>query len=451
MKRKLFRGLLCLISLILFGYDAISSNRIVDLTENEPGHSVLGRFELASISFLGYFDNFGMFAESECYAELCRMYPQLALKQRFDVETGGEETYLLIPKDRSATVAINEYTFDMFMSGDESNARVLYRSEESNLLLIHCNRSDAMSDVHAFITSGKQTVDFQPHLDLNGGGVAPMNGVKVTAPLGSLSFDEKHLPLSPMNGAQSGIDVMLKNGRVSIFYDEQAVNEWIPKGVCAMSGWVGLKGLNGIAKDIFLADMGKEPNPMLAILMNDGSVRLFSIFGSLMGDPNNQYMSAALPNVKNIVSFTTESNDREKHADNSLFAIDNKGSRFELRPFVPCGSIDQYLKGAQAKEVTVSFDQSGNIQLQIYDNKDVMTLRQGTFFSQLVSQKNGISSYQVVYHCTRLLKENQYEYSVLDGELNLQVGPGNRVLLIPTKGDSLGVGLGKSIVSNLVR
>lgn len=407
--------------------------------------------ELASIAFLGHYDNFGMLRESASYAALCRQYPQLESIAGFDVETGGEQTYLLIPKDKNASVAVNEYTFDMFLLDDESNAQVLYRSEEGSPILLHCNKADNISDVHIYVTSGRRTIDFQPQIDLNSGDLVPMNGVLDISPKGVFPLAEKHVELPTIQWQSMGISVLLKGGRVSVYYDAESVNNWIPEGVCAMNGWVGLKGINGTVKDILVADMGKERKPAIAMLMVDGSVRLFDLLGSLHGDPGNQYVSAPLEGVRDIVRLSSQSADGKARDYMAIFAFDAKGNQFELKPFAPCGSMDEYLKGSQAKEVIVALDPSGNIQLQLYDHKGNMILRQGTYFSSVKSVQKGVTTYQVRYHCTRLLQGSSYVYDVQDGELQLQVGPQNQVVLKPLKGNSLGIGLGKAIETRLAQ
>lgn len=409
--------------------------------------------DVVAIAFLGYYDSYGMLKESPEYSTLCKQYPALAGVKGFDVETGGQQTYLIIPRDRAATVAVNEYTFDMFMSNDESSARVLYRNEDGRPILVSCNKADDLPDIHVYVTAGASHSDFQPRIDLTTGELVLMGGsVKDITHKGVFPMEEKILEIADYDGNKLGINVMLKNGRVAIYYDTPTINKWIWKGVCSQEGWVNLKGINGIVKDIYVGDIGQDTNPIVGLLMRDGTVKMFDVVESLHEDAENLYVSAPQKDMKNIVGFTNNADDDEERDYVTFFAVDDKGRQFEMSTYYLCGSIDAYLDGGNAREVVISMNGSGNIQLQVYDLQGKVEQRQGTFSVENLSIDTESSEYRVNYHCTRLLEGDKYVYVVLDGSFVLDYYyDGSKVKVTPRKGSPLGVGLGKTFCSKLVR
>lgn len=283
----------------------------------------------AAIAFLGYYDNFDMFKRSADYAVLCKQYPDIAKLKKFDVATGGQQTYLIIPRDKNATVAVNSYTFDMFLADDESSAEVLYRSEEGRPILVQCNVSDNLSDIHVFVTTGRTTIDFLPRLDLNSHSMVFMPGVQDITPKGVFPLAEKVIEVQDFFSKQGiGINVMLKNGCVAIYYDPEVMNRYRYLPQRTLAGWVTLKGINGYVKDIYVGDIGQDINPVIGMLMNDGTVKSFSIFDA-EGEAD-LHASGALEGMKGIVRFSKNSNDKVERDYVTFFAVDAKGKHYEM-------------------------------------------------------------------------------------------------------------------------
>lgn len=380
------------------------------------------------VNFLGHYDSYGMLKESSAYATLCQQFPQLNDISRYLVDTGGKEVFLIVPHDKDADIVIREATVP-----NESSlgpTKELYHSDSMQPFLISCNDSHSFCDVTIRATTYGEKDDivteFMP--------LAPDTQVK-TLDMNQFTMGDKPL----------GISVMLKNGRVAAYYDKQTVNAWLYEYKCATDGWVSLQGINGIVKDIYVADIGQDTNPVLGMLMSDGTVRMYRLFDGIKGE---YYVSAQLPDMKDIVGFTDVAKDNEERDYVTFFAVDSKGKQYEMETFFPCGNIDYDVAGDYPySHCTISLGNSGNMKFVATPvNGQPAVVRSGTYTVTLIADGKGIDTYRVDYHLTRVLKNGRSAYSVLNGSFTLtyDFAHGNATAVKPIRGNELGIGIGQS-------
>lgn len=388
----------------------------------------VGSAQQVDVTFLGCYDSYGMLKESSGYTQLCQQHPQLNDISRYLVDTGGKEVFLIVPRDKDADIVIREAT----APGESSSAsaKELYRSDSTQPFLISCNDSHSFCDVTIRVTTYGEKDDivteFMP--------LAPDTQVK--------TLDMKNFT---MGDAPLGISVMLKNGRVSACYDKQTINNWLTSQSCVADGWVSLQGINGVVKDIYVADIGQDTNPVLGILMSDGTVRMYRLFDGIKGE---YYVSAQLPNMKDIVGFTDVANDKEERDYVTFFAVDSKGKQYEMETFFPCGNIDYDVTGDYPySHCTISLGNSGNMKFVATPvNGQPAVVRSGTYTVTLIADGKGIDTYRVDYHLTRVLKNDRSAYSVLNGSFTMtyDFAHGTATAVKPIRGNELGIGIGQS-------
>ena len=125
----------------------------------------------------------------------------------------------------------------------------------------------------------------------------------------------------------------LVDGVVSIYNNPELVVESSylqGDDIMASKGWVNLEKVTPGVKDIFVADIGQDTNPVLGILNQDGTVQILSLINS--APKGITWVSRPLPDQKDIVRFTFTAPDAE--VDYSTFyGIDKEGKYHEIYIF----------------------------------------------------------------------------------------------------------------------
>lgn len=406
-----------------------------------------------AVAFLGYYDTFGMLKESADYQRLCREYPELSEFSKFTVDTYGQEVYLIIPRDKEALVTVREYTSEMALNGtDYRDGKELYYVEEGKPLLVHCNVSDAYSDISVHTVADEIETYVCPRLDLNTGGlVYNANVLDISQEIVQEGKDFIDLDTGEftMGDKPVGMKVMLKNGRVSVFYDREKINAWMYEGVCHADGWVNLWGINGWVKSIYVADIGQDTNPVLGMIMNDGTVRVFRLFDGIW---DGKFVSPKQKNMTGIVRFTDVAKDKEERDYVTFFAEDAKGRQHEVSLQYPIGSIDYQGTGEYAfSHCVISLGNSGVIQYLASVDSGKPVVREGEYENTVIGHGKDHDILSIDYHLTRVLTNGHWSYSRLDGSFTMKYyHMDNKVIITPTRGNELGIGIGQSRTLKLV-
>ena len=302
---------------------------------------------LCAVAFLGYYSDFPHFKESPAYADLCRRYPQLEGIDGFAAANTGEELYLVVPRHPQCTVEVRDYSFESFLGqrAPEDEALV-YRQGNGGPFLLRGNASDALPNVQVSIASPAGTLSgYTPHLDIQTGDLAYAPQVQDMGFLGALPQGE---PVSfcepPRDGSQpSLVFAQVKNGYPMVrFADNVEALTGIMSDVenqqARLSQWRRVEGMNGVAQEVFIGNIGNGTNPMLVVRMTDGTVAMMGLFYRY-GDGDFR-LSSRLPGLTGIKGFVEAGggpylmNGDTAYEYVTIYALDRQDRRHEIMPFV---------------------------------------------------------------------------------------------------------------------
>jgi hypothetical protein len=119
-------------------------------------------FFVLVVANLGYYQSLDQLRKSPFYAQLCDLYPEL--KDVKDVvDTGQGDLWFIRPWSKNTSLAINEYSMEMFLGEkSEDDAKVLYRTEDAKPMLLRMRADDPGSvKIHA-VDNQKHVVTWIP-------------------------------------------------------------------------------------------------------------------------------------------------------------------------------------------------------------------------------------------------------------------------------------------------
>ena len=98
---------------------------------------------ILALGRIGRFDSMESLRHSPFYPLYCSCYPELEDINEITVDTGSGDLWLIRPRMENTSLAINEYTIDMFLGETpESDGRVLYRTENATAILVRMAADD---------------------------------------------------------------------------------------------------------------------------------------------------------------------------------------------------------------------------------------------------------------------------------------------------------------------
>ncbi len=124
----------------------------------------------------------------------------------------------------------------------------------------------------------------------------------------------------------------LVDGVVSIYNNPALVVEssYLQEDdIMASKGWVNLENVTPGVKDIFVADIGQDTNPVLGILNQDGTVQILTLINS--APKGITRVSRPLPDQKDIVRFAfTDPNAGDMIEYSTFYGVDKAGKYHEI-------------------------------------------------------------------------------------------------------------------------
>ncbi|MBQ9659666.1 MAG: hypothetical protein IJV37_00170 [Bacteroidales bacterium] len=375
--------------------------------------------DLMAVAFLGYYDSFAEFESAPSYIRLTQAFPQIV--EAVKVEAGlGREIYLAVPRDPMATVAVNEA--GEFVT--DENRTVFYRSEEGKPVLVLNNWYEDNSQIVCTDNAGN-SVSFLPGIDPRDGRLKvaddyPVQDISLPMPKpmeGYTFFDYGE----DFEGRDLGIRVRLQAGQpiltcsakgvAGIGYDEESI--------VLADGDNVFSGINGLCKGVFLGTIGQDYNPVACVVMEDGSVKMSSIFYAMRrGGPD---LSAALPGFKDVTGFESGGGGEVATDDGdsfytyeTIYALDARGARTEIPYFSYHGTY--YAKdGRFIYEAALSPD--WNYTLTCIDREEYApeTIFSGSFFEKASGEEEQVFTFQRSRRAWAGDERFEYDYKPVSG------------------------------------
>ncbi|MBQ9451625.1 MAG: hypothetical protein IJU34_09985 [Bacteroidales bacterium] len=322
--------------------------------------------DIVAVAFLGYYDSFGEFEQSPSYPRLTKTFPQIVEAKQVDTEP-GREIYLVVPRDPMSTLAVNEAGSYI----PEDGPAVFYRSEEGRPILLLNNWEEPNTQIVCTDNQGR-SVTYSPALDRKSGKLrkAAQQGVRdISLPLpeplkGYTEFDYGE----DFDGNNLGIRVRLEAGApvLTISYAPLANIGFDEDNFRLNDGENTIYGINGVCKGVFLGTIGQDYNPVICALMEDGTVKMCSVFYAVHhGGPE---LSGVLPGFKDVTGFESggggpwkdEESGETFYEYETIYALDARGGRTEIPYFVNYGTY--YSKDERyIYEATLSPDWNYNL------------------------------------------------------------------------------------------
>ena len=319
---------------------------------------------LLAVAFLGYYDSFAAFEASPSYVSLTKAFPQIVEAAQVDCGI-GREIYLVVPRDPMATLAVDEdgeYVTD-------DNRRVFYRNEEGTPVLLLNNWSEENSLVVCTDNKGRSTL-YTPGINAKGALKLPKDGsvLDISLPMpkpleGFTEFDYGE----GVDGNSFGISVRLQAGQPILTSSSAplAFYGFDEDSIVLADGDKVFDGINGLCKGVFLGTIGQDYNPVVCVVMEDGSVKTCTVFYALRhGGPELSY---AYPGFKDVTGFESGGGGLVDLGDGdsfyeyeTIYALDARGGRTEIPHFLDSGVYygrdDRYIY-----EITLSPDWSYHV------------------------------------------------------------------------------------------
>ena len=320
MNRTVF---LCLTTILLFVCGGCSSK----VSNSTPEEEVKWETnDLCAVVFLGYGSDFSSFSQTENFEANCKRFPSLEKMSEFAVETEGDEVFYIIPRYADATIAVHQYNFDIEKERETIGKKFYQGGFEP--ILLRCNFSDLHPNTLVTVTGNGENVEFNPR---NNG--SSEKGVQY---IESQDIVEKELyPTSlpdeyTYKGNAGNIRAKVSNGKVFLYYDRKEVASILAETDFVLEKSYSVEGLNGKCKGVFIGDVGQDYNPVLACLLEDGSVEVLALYDAIRSFDFRT--SGRLPEHVNIVSVVSGgvSFDEEGGGYGTLFTIDAGGYKKEI-------------------------------------------------------------------------------------------------------------------------
>ena len=328
--------------------------------------------ERLAVAFLGFYDSFGAFEASPSYIPLTKAFPQIVEAARVDCGI-GREIYLVIPRDSLATLAVDEA--GEYVTDD--NRRVFYRSEEGTPVLLLNNWYEVNSLVVCTDNEG-HTVQYSPEINARTGVLkTPADGNirDISLPMPEPLKDYTSFEYGEIyDGSSLGLSVRLEGGQpiltssaepmTRLGYEEDAIR--------IADGDKRFEGINGRCKGVFLGDIGQDYNPVVCVVMENGDVKITSVFYAMLhGGP---VLSDALPGIEDVTGLECgggggwEDEDGEMiYEYRTIYALDKRGGRTEI-PYFPNYGDFVGEDGVHHFEATLTPD--WNFSMSAYDLED---------------------------------------------------------------------------------
>ena len=316
--------------------------------------------KLLAVAFLGYYDSFADFEASPSYISLTKAFPQIV--EAAQVECGiGREIYLVVPRDPMATLAVDEE--GEYVTDD--NRRVFYRSEEGTPVLLLNNWYEDNSLVVCTDNAG-HSVSFVPGIDPRNGRLKvassyPVQDISLPMPApmeGYVFFDYGE----DFEGRDMGIRLRLQAGQPILTCSSTGVSGigYDPDSIVLADGDNVFSGINGLCKGVFLGTIGQDYNPVACVVMEDGSIKMCSIFYAMRhGGPT---FSAPLPGFKDVTGFESGGGGLVDLGDGdsfyeyeTIYALDARGGRTEV-PYFTLNGVYYARDARKIYEVTLTPD-----------------------------------------------------------------------------------------------
>ena len=377
--------------------------------------------EMMAVAFLGYYDSFGAFEASPSFIPLTQAFPQIVEAKRVDCGI-GREIYLVVPRDAMATLAVDE---DGEYITDE-NREVYYRSEEGTPVLIYNNwwQGEPSSLVVCTDSEGRTTM-YNPQINARTGALkTPSDGSirDISLPMPAPMKDYTSFEYGEIyDGSSLGLSVSLRAGQpvltcaaapmVRLGFDEDDIS--------LRDGDNFFDGINGRCKGVFLGDIGQDYNPVVCVVMEDGSVKMSGVFYAMLhGGPA---LSDALPGFKDVTGFECgggggyEDEDGEMiYEYGTIYALDERGGRTEIPYFVGSGTFNG-MDGVHYFEATLTPDWNFSISAYHLEDGDLCEFWRGHFSEAEAGDEQMTYRFHTIY-------DGVYDGYELDGKDVSQTG-----------------------------
>ena len=376
--------------------------------------------ERLAVAFLGYYDSFGDFEASPSYIPLTKAFPQIVEAKRVDCGI-GREIYLVIPRDSLATLAVNEAGRHI---ADEDR-EVYYRSEEGRPVLIFNNWTREASSQIVCTDNEGHTVKYSPWVNARTGALRkPEDGsvrdisLPMPEPLeGYTSCEYGEI----YDGSSLGLSVRLEAGQPVLTFASEPMSRlgFDEDAITIIDGDNYFDGINGRCKGVFLGDIGQDYNPVVCVVMENGDVKMSSVFYAMQyGGPA---LSDALPGIKDVTGLETgggggwEDEDGEMiYEYGTIFALDTRGGRTEIPYFTDYGHYNG-VDGVHYFEVALTPDWNFTMSAYDLDDGELCEFWRG-HFSEEESDDDGCKfRFHTVY-------DGVYEGYDLDGKVASETG-----------------------------
>ncbi|MDD2595723.1 MAG: hypothetical protein PHD11_07925 [Bacteroidales bacterium] len=274
--------------------------------------------DVAAVAFIGYFSD-----TDKALEKASALY---GVDARW-VEMEGDECYLIVPRTPEATIQVSEYSYDIVTDteiiGDE-----LYQGDEAPVL-VRCNISDITANCRITITHEGTKAVFIPQLNLMDGTInIPGQTPADEGTVCDITIYDKHsdneivdntvaYDSDPFGNIRPQARII--NGKVQVIVD----NDSEPHNV---------EGLNGSCKKLFFGNWGQDVNPLLCMLMEDGSVEILDFNNAVSRD--DFLSSGNIPGLEDIVSF----NQYGDEGGSIVQAVDKDGKAHDIEMFLGCPS-----------------------------------------------------------------------------------------------------------------
>jgi uncharacterized spore protein YtfJ len=143
-------------------------------------------------------------------------------------------------------------------------------------------------------------------------------------------------------GDESGFNMnfttFVKGGKVFITFNEDKMREFTKS--MDFENFDGkppyeLQGLQGKCKNLTIADIGQDVNPVIAMVLDNGSVQILDVFNAI--HYSDLMCSPCLPDLKNISSVKGGEGDGYM----TIYAYDSAGNKSEVTEYADLGSFSE--------------------------------------------------------------------------------------------------------------
>lgn len=231
--------------------------------------------QTTAVARLGYYDSFSSFEASDSYADLCKSFPWISSALISNQEDASGPLYLIVYRDGAASKLL--FGKDALPHGDE-------------------------------------VVD-----------------ISLSTPEPAWSYDRSEYDAF-------NIDAEISDGcpYLDIHY-EDLISSYTEE-IKLPEGKVRVDGLDGLAKGVFIDDIGQDLNPVLCVLMTDGKVKICSILEAIKS--GRCTLSQNLEGTGDVKGFVSDGGGeydyegQKMYEYTTIYAIDSRGKRHEIPLFI---------------------------------------------------------------------------------------------------------------------